>query len=370
MTEDIMPKRNPKGTTAEKKRRRIATRASLLPGASPGTLVPVGDSASASISVLSVGGDRSVTIKHLSSPSELPKPADSGMHWVRVVGMGSVEPLLEVASVYGIRRLALEDILSPGWRTKMEEHGPFAFFLLQAPPEAISRRRGDHLSLFCRAGLVVTFEEAATPLVDAIWKRLQKNGLPVHITHMAEYATYLVLDYMVDAFFPHLDEKDEILAGIEEGLSDRPGSEDLNRLHQVKRNLITLRRLLSPFKEIRVDLARFHELDAARELKPYFNDLGDHIIQAGELLDTYYEVAKSLDDMFQTMLSNRMNDIIRTLTIISTVFMPLTFIVGIYGMNFEYMPETKWYYGYPTVLAAMLLVGAAMLWLFKKKNWW
>jgi magnesium transporter len=152
----------------------------------------------------------------------------------------------------------------------------------------------------------------------------------------------MVLDYMVDSFYPHLDEKDEVLAELEEYFSDHVSRlADLNRLHQVKRSLITLRRLLSPFKEVGAELAKYHDLEAGKELKQYFNNLTDHIVQAGELLETYYEVAKSLDDMFQTTFSNRMNDIIRIRIIISTIFMPLTFIVGIYGMNFEYMPELK-----------------------------
>lgn len=357
-------------TAPGKPRRRIAARVDLFPGTSPGTLTPIAGSAPATVSVLSIDGDRSVVVKRLDGANEFPLPSKHGMKWIRVVGFGDVKPLLDVADTYGIRHLALEDTLSPGWRTKLEEHGEFAFFLLQAPPEAITHKRGDHLSLFCKAGLVISFEESPTALVDAVWESLQKNGMPAKITHMAEFATHMVLDYMVDSFFPHLDEKDEILAELEDRFSDHvPRQADLNRLHQVKRGLITLRRLLSPFKEMRMELAKYHDLDASKELKPYFNDLGDHIIQAGELLDTYYEVAKSLDDMFQTTLSNRMNDIIRILTIISTIFMPLTFIVGIYGMNFEYMPELKWYFGYPLALGVMAAIVAVMIWFFKRKDW-
>ncbi|CAK7001938.1 MAG: Cobalt/magnesium transport protein CorA [Desulfovibrio sp.] len=364
-----MGKRAAKESAVKTPRSRIATRIDLLPGASPGTLTPIAGSHSATISILSIDGDRSVTVKQLDDFTKLPNPVKSGVKWVRVIGLGNVVPLLDVTEFYGIRRLALEDTLSPGWRTKMEEHGEFAFFLLQAPPEAASKRRGDHLSLFCKPGLVISFEEAATPLVDLIWESLQKHTLPASITHMAEFCTYLVLDYMVDSFFPHLDEKDEILAELEECFGHAPKQRDLNRLHQVKRSLITLRRLLSPFKEVRADLLKYHELDTAKELRPYFNDLGDHIIQAGELLDTYYEVAESLDDMFQTMLSNRMNDIIRILTIISTIFMPLTFIVGVYGMNFEFMPELGWRYGYPIALGIMAAIVVGMIWYFKKKDW-
>lgn len=360
------------GKTAAPKppRRRIAARASLTPGASPGTLSPVAGSLPLTVTVLAIDADRSISVTRVNDLENLPPPSRSGLHWVRVVGLGAVEPLVKVAEVYGIRRLALEDTLSPGWRTKMEEHGEFTFFLLQAPPDVVTKRRGDHLSLFCRRGLIVSFEDAPTPLVDIIWKRLQQEGFPHKVSSLAEFGAYLVLDYVVDSFFPHLDEKDELLAELEDCLADHiPRRDDLNRLHHVKRSLITLRRLLSPFREVRMELAKSHALDAAKELRPYYDDLCDHIVHAGELLDMYYEVAKSLDEMFQTTLSNRTSDIIRVLTIISTVFMPLTFIVGIYGMNFDYMPELKWLYGYPLVLGGMAAVVAIMIWLFRKKNW-
>lgn len=365
-----MAKRAAKEATPKMPRRRIAARVHLFPGASPGTLKAVAGSASATVTVLTVDSDRSVIVKRLENLKDLPGPHKNSMNWIRVVGFGEVSPLIDIAKFYGIRHLALEDTLNPGWRTKLEEHGELAFFLLQAPPSSETKRRGDHLGLFCRAGLVITFEDTATSLVDAIWASLQKKEFPAKITHMAEFSTYMILDYMVDSFFPHLDEKDEILAELEECFGDHlPKQDDLNRLHQVKRSLITLRRLLSPFKEVSAEIAKYHDLDVAKELKPYFRDLGDHILQAGELLDTYYEVAKSLDDMFQTMFSNRTNAIIRLLTIISTIFMPLTFIVGIYGMNFDNMPELHWNLGYPLTLGIMAAIVAIMLWFFKKKDW-
>lgn len=358
-----------------KTRRRIAARVNLRPGESPGTLVPLAGSGPAVVTVLSTGDGARCTESKVDNLANLPGPAGKGVNWVRVVGLGSVEPLLEIAAFYGIRRLALEDTLSPGWRTKMEEHGEYGFFLLQSPPEAVTRKRGDHLSLFFRQGLIVTFEEAPTALVDSLWERLEKYPLTGKITHQAALLTYMVLDIIVDSFFPHLDEKDEILAELEERISDHaPNREDLNRLHRVKRDLITLRRLLSPFKELRQELQKIHSPESARELRPFFDDLNDHVIQAGELLDTYYEVAKSLDEISQSIISNRMNDIIKILTIISTVFMPLSFVAGIYGMNFNTefplnMPELSLPFGYPLVLCVMSGIVGIMLWFFKKRDW-
>ncbi|MDR2825493.1 MAG: magnesium/cobalt transporter CorA, partial [Deltaproteobacteria bacterium] len=313
--------------------------------------------------------------KHLDNLAELPSPAAKGLHWVRVVGLGQVEPLLNIATLYGIRRLALEDVLSPGWRTKLEDQNDSAFFLLQSPPKVGMLHKGDHLGLFCKKGLIVTFEDAPTALVDRLWERMQKEPPALQIVHQAELLTYMTLDFIIDDFFPHLDITDEKLAELEDSINDHvPTRAELAQLHTSKRNLITLRRLLSPFKEVLADLLKIQSPDAAKELRHYLNDLHDHIVQAWELLDTYYEVAKSLDDIYQTSISNRMNDIIKMLTLISTVFMPLSFVAGVYGMNFntEYplnMPELNFAYGYPLALLFMAGIVTVMLWLFKKRDW-
>ncbi len=357
-------------------RRRIAARVSLKPGTTPGTLDPLPGSAPAAITVLTCeGGGAAHTVARIDAMDKLPAPAEKGLRWVRVVGLGDVAPLLAVADFYGIRRLALEDTLSPGWRTKLEEQGDFAFFLLQAPPDAAGTRKVEHLSLFCKHGLIITFEDSPTALVDSLWDRLEKEPPSGRIQYLAELVTYMVLDIIVDGFFPHLDAKDEELASLEESLSDHvPNRDELNRLHRVKRDLITLRRLLTPFKELRTEMQKLHTPESIKELRPFFNDLSDHIVQADELLDTYYEVAKSLDEISQSMLSNRMNDIIKILTIISTLFMPLSFIAGVYGMNFDTryplnMPELSLPYGYIMVLLVMACVVGGMLWFFKKRDW-
>lgn len=357
------------------RRKRIAHRVHLLPGASPGTLTPLPGSSSAAVSVLSLGGGRKCAVTVLDDLDKLPDAAETGANWVRVTGLGNIEPLLAIAERYGIRRLALEDTLAAGWRTKLEAQGEYAFFVLQGPPDWQGARKGDHLTLFCKHGLIITFEETPTRTIDALWDRLKKEPLPSRVTHLAELLSYMVLDIIVDNFFPHLDKADEALAELEEKISGHvPRQAELTALHQVKRDLITLRRLLWPFRELRHDLLKLHTPDSLKELKPYFNDLDDHVVQAGELLETYDEVAKSLDNITQTVISNRTNDIIRILTIISTVFMPLSFIAGVYGMNFNTnspwnMPELSFAYGYPLVLLVMAGIVGVMLWFFRKRGW-
>ncbi len=348
---------------------RIAPKPHITPGAAPGELIALAGSATPTVQILRL----SKGVVHAPQPwtdlADLPRP-DPKVEtcWVRVTGLGEIAPLLAITESYDIRHMALEDILSPGWRTKLEEYDDYLFFILQAPPE-VTGEKGEHLSLFCKGGLVITFEDSPTTLIDALWNRLQQQP-PSPKNHLAGFLAYLTLDMIVDRFFPHLDQKDEALAELEECASHRsPDREELNRLHKIKRDLLSLRRLLTPYREIATAFHRYRPHEAAGELRPFLNDFSDHVLQAGELLEAYHDVTKSLDEIYQTAISNRMNEIIKILTIISTTFMPLSFLAGVYGMNFENMPELKSVYGYPVVLGLMMGIGAGMLWFFHKRKW-
>ena len=372
-----MPEQRTAAAEPKKKRslHRITQKPRVNPGASPGALVPIACSTPATVRVLRVG-DKAHPPKLLEDLTKLPEAAKQGACWVRVCGLGDLAPLLAITEFYGIRRLALEDILNTGWRTKLEEYGEYLFFVLQIPPIALSGERGGHLSLFCKPGLIITFEEAPTPLVDTLWERLQQEPPVSKLGQQAGFLAYLTLDMIIDRFFPVLDQKDEVLADLEEVLNLRtPGKKELHALHTVKRDLLTIRRLLTPYRELGAGLRQHRLAEAAEELRPFFSDLRDHIVQAEDLLDTYHEVANSLDSIYQSAMANRMNDIIKMLTIISTIFMPLSFIAGLYGMNFDpnsspwNMPELRWAFGYPAVLALMGAVVGGMLWFFRKRRW-
>lgn len=358
-------------------RARIAIRPRIKPGTPPGTLTPIPGSEPAMVTVLRVENGRMGDPQTLTDLAALPKPdaKSKAAYWVRVTGLGDLAPLLTIRDFYGLANMALEDMLSPGWRSKMEASGEYYFFVLQAPPDPEAGTRGEHLCLFYRDNLVISFEESPTILLDSLWKNLATTPIPSHIKHVAGYCTYAVLDMIIDRFYPLLDKKDEGLAELEDCLAQSvPSRAEMTKLHRIKRDLITLRRLLTPYRELGATLRQYSN-SQDDELKPYITDLVDHIVQASELVDTYHELSKSLDDIYQTTMSNRMNDIIKILTIISTIFIPLTFIVGIYGMNFDpesspwNMPELKAYWGYPVALLVMAIVVVAMLWFFRKKKW-
>ena len=359
-------------------RRRFNPTPRLQPGAAPGTVMPLKDSAPASVSVLTVNHGQvsaPVLLKNLKQ-LPLPDPQGSDCLWVRVCGLGAVEPLLEIAKHYELSGLALADAINPGWRSKMEENGPFLFFVLQAPTLLDGCTKDEHLSLFCKNNLILTFEAAPTTLVDALWERLASTAPPARIEHQAGFLSYMLLDLIIDRFFPILDQKNEALAALEDALNrSTPDQAELRQLHEIKRDILTLRRLLFPYKELGAGLKNHRLADETKDLQPFLEDLRGHVLQAADLIDAYHEVANSLSNIYQTALSNRMNDIMKILTIISTVFMPLAFITGLYGMNFDggasswNMPELRSQYGYPLVLLAMAGVVGAMLWFFKRKKW-
>ena len=266
--------------------------------------------------------------------------------------------------------MALEDILSPGWRSKIEQSGEFLFMALQAPPATPLETKNEHLFLLYKTGIIITFEDSPTILVNTLWQRIASTSLPSTIESVGAYLAYAILDLIIDRFFPILYTKDERLAELEDIIVGRvPSREDMSRLHTVKRDLISLRRLLTPYRDLETAFRQTHINQTAAELTPYLNDLHDHITQASELVETYHDIACSLNDIYQSVMTNHMNDIIKILTIISTIFMPLTFIAGIYGMNFQNMPELQTAFGYPIVLGVMLIVVAGMLWFFRKKKW-
>ncbi len=360
-------------------RKRLLPSPSLQPGSAPGSLAPVTDSQGARISLLRVGNEQ-VTISQLPPgaehlPGAAPEPACCA--WLRVCGLGELAPLRMLSEKYKLPHLALEDVLSTGWRTKFEESGDYLFFQLQCPGASVSGQKGGHISLFCRPGLVISFESSPTEIIDALWARLSAPGLRKNPRNMSAYLSYALIDYIVDRFFPLLEKKDEELAALEEKLDSHsvPERSELDALHRIRRNILALRRLHSPYKEL-ANWLKCRRTDTEwEELRPYLNDLSDHVIQAGELIDAYHDMGNALHDIYQSSMGNRMNDVMRTLTIISTVFMPLSFLAGVYGMNFNVeaspwnMPELANPYGYPVVLAVMAGIFIAMMLFFKRKKW-
>lgn len=293
--------------------------------------------------------------------------------WINVIGLHEVDVLQKLGEKFGLHPLALEDVLNTGQRPKLDDYEQHYFIILRE-----LRWRGkleaDQISLFLGHKYVITLQETEWDVFDPVRERIRRGK--GRIRRMgADYLAYALIDRVVDELFPILESYGERLEELEGELIDHPTRETLQEIHRIKRDLLTLRRTIWPEREIINALMREESKLIRRDTKIYLRDVYDHTVQLVEIIETYRELAASMLDVYLSSLSNRLNEIMKMLTLIATIFIPLTFIVGIYGMNFNpeaspwNMPELNWYWGYPVVLAAMAAIVLGMLVYFRRKGW-
>jgi magnesium transporter len=293
--------------------------------------------------------------------------------WVNVCGLGDGKVVEEVGRIFSFHPLALEDVLSVQQRPKVEEYGNYLF--LVARTLSLSGGLEDQqISLFVAKDFVVTFQERSTGCFEPVRERIRKGQERI-IHRASDYLAYALLDAIIDGYFPVLEQYGDRLEALEDEVVSATNAETIVKIHQAKRDLLALRRALWPLREavnslLREDISLFSE-----ETHVYLRDCYDHCVQIMDVVETYRETISGLLDVYLSSLSNRMNGIMKVLTIIATIFMPLSFIVGVYGMNFNpakspwNMPELQWYWGYPYVLGLMFIVVVGMLIFFRRKGW-
>jgi magnesium transporter len=294
--------------------------------------------------------------------------------WINVDGLGDAAVLTALASIFGLHRLAMEDVVSLHQRAKVEAYGQHLFIVARMADWSGSLRL-EQVSMFVGRDFVLTFQENVGDCLDHIRNRIRVKGGRIREAG-ADYCTYALLDAIVDNYFPILEQCGERLETIEEEVLARPSPSVVGQLHDIRRDLLSLRRALWPMREAVSALMRDTTPVMTHETRIYLRDCYDHTVQLIEITEMYRELDSALMDAYQSSVNNRMNEVIKVLTIISTIFMPLTFIVGIYGMNFHggadaplNMPELGWRYGYLMVMLLMLAVAIAMLVFFRRKGW-
>lgn len=346
------------------------------PGAPPATLAPIPGSAKSTAQVLAYGPDE-VWEHELAGLTGLTglrkKLSDWPVAWVHVSGLGSVEGLNEIATAFGLHPLALEDVLSGSHRPKVEEYGEYLFMVLQIPVRG-EKVRLDQIAIFFNRRLIITFQDRPESILAPLKERIRKSAGRLR-RQGADYLAYAILDTIIDCFFPILEQYDETLSELEDQVIDSPDAGTMARIHEIKRELKTVRRALWPLRDVMNHLLDEEPSFIAEEIRPFLRDCYDHVIQAIDLVEVYREVGADLSDIYLSSLSHRMNQVMKVLTIIATIFIPLTFVAGLYGMNFRSevspwnMPELSWRYGYPAVLGLMVAIALGMLWYFKKNKW-
>ena len=290
--------------------------------------------------------------------------------WINVDGLHQVEILEKLGECYGFHPLMLEDILNTDQRPKMEDYGDYIYIVLKMLSQS-NKNNGimtEQISLIMGSNFVISFQETEGDIFDPIRERI-RNGKGRIRKMMADYLAYSLLDSIVDNYFIIMEKLGEKIEFLEEELVTRPTTETLKTIHQLKREMIFLRRAVWPLREVVSGLERGESLLMKESTRIYLRDVYDHTIQVIDTIETFRDMVSGMLDIYLSSISNRLNAVMKVLTIIATIFMPLTFIAGIYGMNFKYMPELEWYWGYPAVWLVVVLVGVSMLIYFKKKRW-
>lgn len=270
---------------------------------------------------------------------------------------------------FGFHDLALEDCVKAGQRTKVDEYPGYYFLVFYSPywDEATQQACAHELHCFVGANYVVTVHHAPIPALAIARQRWRHN--PAMLQEGVGYLVYTLMDSIVDEYFPQLDRMEELIEATEVQVMDNPQKAVLNQIFRLKKNLIFLRKVLAPKRDIFNILSRRDQPFFTAQTQFYFRDVFDHLLRILEQVDAHREMTASLLDAYLSGISNQLNAVMKTLTVMATVLMTLSLIAGIYGMNFKYMPELKWPYGYPMVIIGMGIIGAVMTWLFRRKNW-
>ncbi len=345
----------------------------ITPGAAPGTLIVDPKAARPEVRVFGYGPESRPedTDKYeeriVDSVEEIAALRDKWpCIWVDVVGLGDLEFIEKLGDLFQLHRLALEDVLNVNQRSKAEEYDNSLFMVMRfvTLEEELS---SEQISLFLGDGFVLSFQELEGDSFEGVRDRLRKGRR--RIRSGSDYLAYALLDSMVDFIFPLLDKYSDRLENLEEEVLTDPGKATLTRLHSIKHELMTIRRAVWPVRELLNTILHDDTEYFQGENALFLRDCQDHALQAMEMIEHYREMASGLIDAYLSSLSNRMNDVMRVLTLIATIFIPLSFIAGLYGMNFKYMPELESRYGYPAVLFLMASVAFGFLVYLKRKKW-
>ena len=290
--------------------------------------------------------------------------------WINIVGLHRVEEIEKLEKFYNIHPLVVEDILNINQRPKIEYFEDYIFIVVKMLTYNQENHvvKSEQVSIILGKNFVITIQERKGDIFDPVRDRI-RNDKSVIRKNKADYLLYALIDILVDNYFVMLENVGEVLENLEDRVVAYPSPETIRSVHLLKRNLIEMRKSIWPLREILNDLSKGDSKLIDKKTVMYFKDVYDHAIQVIETIETFRDIASEILDIYLSSISNRMNEIMKVLTIIGTIFIPLTFITGIYGMNFKYMPELKWKFGYPLSLSIMLFIGIGMLIYFKKKKW-
>lgn len=293
-----------------------------------------------------------------------------GVSWINIDGLHDVELIEKFGKHFNIHPLVLEDILNTEKRPLMEDYGDYIYMVIKMLyyEDKENIIKAEQISIILCKNLVITFQEGGGDVFEPIRERI-RNSKGRSRESGSDYLAYSLVDSIVDNYFIILEKFSDALESLEEMLMEDITQYDLNELHTLKREMLFLRKSVWPVREIVGNLERSGSPLINQTTIIYLRDLYDHTVQVIDTIETVREMTTGMLEIYLSSMSNRMNEVMKVLTIMASIFIPLTFIAGVYGMNFERMPELHAWWGYPSILVLMLIVALSMIFYFKKRKW-
>jgi magnesium transporter len=294
----------------------------------------------------------------------------SHVTWIDINGYQNLKDLEYLGECFQLHPLVLEDILNSDQRPKVEDFGDYLFIILKMLHHDANTHEvlAEQISLILGDNYVISLHESDTDIFAPVRQRLKASSGRIRKAR-ADYLAYALIDLIVDRYFLALEELGEVVEDLEEELVTNPVPATLNKIYNLKRNTIMIRRAVWPLREVVSGLERSDSSLIEESTVVYLRDVYDHVTIAMDSIETYRDILSGILDIYLSSISNRLNEVMKVLTIIATIFIPLTFIAGVYGMNFKYMPELEWHYGYFLTIGIMISVALLMLHFFKKRGW-
>ncbi|MFA5087957.1 MAG: magnesium/cobalt transporter CorA [Candidatus Omnitrophota bacterium] len=347
----------------------LTSRSAGLP---PGTIIPIMERRNGAVKITIIDYDENnFQEKVVETVEECFSFRDtSTVTWINIDGIYDTGIIEKIGQHFNIHPLVLEDIVNTAQRPKYDDFDDYIFvvFKMLCYDEEKAEVRAEQVSIIFGSNFVISFQEQEGDVFGLIRERIRNFKGRVR-KMKADYLSYSLLDATVDNYFLILEKFGERIEDLEDGLINHPAPETLQEMHDLKQELIFLRKSIWPLREVISGLERSETLLIDPMTDAYFRDLYDHTIQVMDSIETYRDMTSSMLDIYLSSISNKLNDVMKRLTVFTSIFMPLTFLTGLYGMNFRHMPELEWWAGYYALLGIMLVLAVSMLIYFKRKRW-
>ena len=341
-------------------------------GLPPGTIVHIGNKRMEKVKINIIDyNEEHFQEKEVKSAGEcFPYKDKSTITWINIDGVHEIKVIEEIGKLFNLHSLILEDIVDTDQRPKIKDFRDYIFIILKMLycDKKSNEMKIEQVSLILGKNYVISFQEREGDVFDFIRDRIRNNIGRIRKLG-ADYLVYSLMDAIVDNYFTIIEKLDEEIENLEDKVISQQNPANVQAIHKLKRDLIFLRKSVWPLREVISILERGESPLVLESTNLYLRDVYGHTIQVMDTVESLRDIISGILDIYLSSINTRMNEIMKVLTIIATIFIPLTFITGIYGMNFQYMPEIKWFWGYPLILSVMLIIGIVMVIFFKRKKW-